>query len=301
MTKEQILLGIGLLNTLAALLYLMIMEKKKQRTKGLLIGVILLIAPVYGICFMLVSYLFFCGLKYTKTASIHPEELSFRKEKIKILEGDSLQRGLNKVPIEEALLTSDSENTRKVLLDVLKADFESSIPILAKAIESEDTEVAHYASAAISDVLSKFKRKQKELDELYCSHSEDEALLTAYRNYLFEYLSYRIFPETEENYYLKRYGELMEAAFAHLKETLEAEDYENWIYLLLEYEKEAEAKKWLSRLKEAFPESLSAYKAELEYLYRFDRQNFGAGLEKIKASPIMLDETALEWMRFFVS
>ena len=298
MTKYQILLVAVVINTLVALGYMIAMGRKKRLEKGILIGGIMLIVPVGGPFLIFFSYLLFLLLKHTKAAYIDPAELSFRKEKIRIIEGDSLQRGINKVPIEEALLESDNESTRRVLLDVLKADFESSIPILMKAIENEDSEVSHYASAAISDVLSKFKKQQKEIDEQYRGHMDDEELLTAYRKYVYKYLTYHIFPKTEETHYLELCSELMEQAYK-LSSAIDSEDYENWIKLLLDFSKKEQAKEWLIRMQKAYPENLSTYKAELQYSYRFDHQNFGKCLQKIKASQIMLDEDTLELVRFF--
>ena len=298
MTKYQILLVAVVINTLVALGYMIVMGRKKQLEKGILIGGIMLIVPVGGPLLVFFSYLIFLALKHTKAAYINPEELSFSKEKIRIIEGDSLQRGINKVPIEEALLETDSESTRRVLLDVLKADFESSISILMKAIESDDSEVSHYASAAISDVLSKFKKHQKEIDEQYRKHMDDEELLTAYRKYVYKYLSYHIFPETEETHYLELCSELMENTYEHFPK-MEAEDYENWIELLLEQDKEEQAKEWLTRMQKIYPENLFTYKAELQYSYRFDHNNFGKCLQKIKNSQVMLDEDTLELIRFF--
>lgn len=298
MTKYQIFIMVLLINTVLSLAYMMIMGSKKQLEKGILIGVTMLIMPVSGPLLFFFSHLFFLFLKHTKAAYIDPAELSFRKEKIRIIEGDSLQRGINKVPIEEALLESDNETTRRVVLDVLKADFESSVPILIKAIENEDSEVSHYASAAISDVLSKFKKHQKEIDEQYREHMEDEELLTTYRKYVYRYLVYHIFPKTEETYYLELCSELMEQAYK-LSASIESEDYENWIRLLLAYEHAEQAKEWLGRMQTVYPDQLSTYKAELEYSYRYDRKNFGACLQKIKNSQVMLDEETLELVRFF--
>ena len=298
MTKIQILLLTVAINTLFALGYMVVQGKRKQLEKGIVIGIIMLIVPICGPFSIFFSYLFFCVIKHTKAAYINPEEISFRKNKIRIIQGDSLQRGINKVPIEEALLESDSENTRKVLLDVLKADFESSIPILMKAIESDDSEVSHYASVAISEVLSKFKKRQKEIDEQYRQHMEDEELLSAYRKFVYEYLTYHIFPKTEESHYLALCAELMENAYVNFHH-IEAEDYENWIILLLQHDMRAQAKEWLTRMQEMYPENLYTFRAELRYYYRFDHNAFVKCLRKIRDSQIMLDENTLEWVRFF--
>lgn len=299
MTKYQIILMIIILNTLIAIGYMIFMGKKKQLKKGVLVGSIMIIAPIYGILLFLLSYFCFLILKKTKAAFINPEELSFSKAKIKSILGDDLQRGINKVPIEEALLESDHESTRQVLLDVLKSDYESSIPILMKAIENEDSEVSHYASAAISDVLSRFKRNQKEIDEQYRKYSEDEEILTNYRNYVFKYLSYQIFPEVECNSYLNLYEELMQQSYRLFPKKIEEKDYEDWICLLVKCDRQDVAKKWLDIMEKEYPDQLSTYKAQLQFSYRYNKKEFKEVLQKIKSSQVMLDEKTIEIVRFF--
>lgn len=299
MTKYQIVLIIILLNTLIAIGYMIIMGRKKQLKKGVLVGSIMIVAPVYGILLVLLSYLFFLILKQTKAAYINPEELSFSKEKIKSILSDDLQRGINTVPIEEALLESDQESTRQVLLDVLKSDYESSISILQKAIENNDSEVSHYASTAISDVLSRFKRNQKEIDEQYRKYSDDEEILTNYRKYVFKYLSYQIFPEVECKRYLSLYEEIMQQNYELFPEKLEAKDFEDWICLLVKYDKKGDAKRWLNTMEKEYPDQLATYKAELEFNFHYDRKRFKEVLRKIKSSQVMLDEKTIEIVRFF--
>ena len=93
-------------------------------------------------------------------------------------------------------------------------------------------------------------------------------------------------------------SELIEQAYK-LSSAIDSEDYENWIKLLLDFSKKEQAKEWLIRMQKAYPENLSTYKAELQYSYRFDHQNFGKCLQKIRTSQIMLDEDTLELVRFF--
>ena len=67
----------------------------------------------------------------------------------------------------------------------------------------------------------------------------------------------------------------------------------------MEYDKQGQTKEWLRRMQKAYPDNLSTYKAELQYCYRFEHQNFGKCLQKMKDSQIMLDEDTLELVRFF--
>lgn len=298
MTKYQMLLGAAVINMVITLAYILVMGIRKQLVRGMMTGIHMILVPVAGPLLVFCSYLGFLILRCTKTAYINPEEISFRRKNMQIIEGDRLERGINKVPIEEALLAADSESLRRVLFDVLKTDYEGSIPLLQKAIESDDGEASHYASTAIADVLSKFKVRQKELDEQYHHQMDDGELLTAYRRYVYQHLSYHIFPQAEESRYTKLYDELMESAYMQTRQ-LDPQDYENWILLLLERGEKEKAMIWLTRMQEQYPDSLAFFRAELQFDYRYDHEKFRACLQKIRNSRIMLDADTLELVRFF--
>lgn len=299
MAKEQQLLVFLLISTVISIIYIIVKCIKKQYAKGIVLGLLMLVTPVFGPILMLLSYAWSELLEKFKTAHLNIDELSFRREKVKIILGDDLQRGINKVPIEEALLESDNENTRKVLLDVLKSDFESSIPILINAIDSEDSEVSHYASAAISDVLSKFKKNQKAFEEEYQQDRENEELIDAYMEYIYRYLSYDVFPETEMNNYMALYEGLMQRKYKDFTENLSASVLLEWITMLVKSHRQDVAKRWLGRLEELYPGVLETYKARLRYGYVYDKEDFQRCLKDIKKSAVDLDEETVELVRFF--
>lgn len=298
MTKYQILFVAAAINMVITLGFVIVMAMRKQFAKGILVGINMVIVPVAGPLFILFSYVCSLILKCMKAAYIDLSEISFRRNKIKVIEGDSLERGMNKVPMEEALLASDAESVRRVLLDVLKSDLEGSVSILMKAIESDDSEASHYASTAIAEVLSKFKSHQKELDAQYHRHMDDGELLTAYHRYVYKYLSFHIFPQAEEKRYMELCRGLMERAYEDFPK-MDAQDYENWILLLLEKGEKEKAEEWLFRMKKDYPESLPTFRAELSFYYRYDHEEFGRCLQRIKNSRIMLDEDTLAVVRFF--
>jgi len=299
MTNHQIVLLIFMISTLISLTYIIIRCVRKQYKQGLIVGGVMMLTPVFGPVLMFVSYIVEKILHKCKIGYLDTSEISFDKSKKKVVLGDDIQRGINKVPIEEALLESNSENARRVLLDILKNDFESSIPILVKAIDSEDSEVSHYASAAISDVLSKFKKNQKMMEEQYQENPEDEELLNQYMEYVYKYLNYDVFPETEFHNYLEVYECLIQAKWERFHKNLMAETILNWITMLVKQGRRDAAEVWLERLQKLYPEKLETYKARLQYSYRYDRKDFVQCIKDIKQSSVDLDEETVEYVRFF--
>lgn len=299
MTENQIIIGLLIASTVISIVYIIINCTKKQYAKGFIKGGFMLITPVFGPMLMLLSSVSSEILNKFRVDYLDTTELSFSKNKNKIILGDDIQRGINKVPIEEALLEADSENVRRVLLDILKNDFESSIPILIKAIDSEDSEVSHYASAAISDVLSKFKRNQKMMEKQIHEERDNLSLLNEYMEYVYRYLNYDIFPESEFYNYFKIYEELMLLKKERFPNNMLPTEISNWITMLVKQEREETAKEWLDYIQQHYSEELESYKARLQYSYRYNRSDFVQCIKDIKKSTIDLDEETVEFVRFF--
>lgn len=301
MTDEQIIGILFIVSTCVSIGYMLILCFHKQPRKGLMLGFLMLLTPVFGPCLLACSCLFSFLLSKIKTVQLDAEDLSFRKDKAEILLEDDLSRGLNKVPIEEALLEADNESMRRVLLDILKSDFETSIPILLKAISNEDTEVSHYASAAISDVLSKFKRKQKLFEQRYAEEPENEVLLRRYMDYMYRYLGYGIFSDTEFHSHMDRYEQLMQDLLEHFPEQPDAVRISEWVIFLVKQKREKAAARWLEQLHMRHSDTLELYRARLAYSYCYDRDDFLQCIREIKASTVDLDDELVEVVRFFQS
>lgn len=301
MTESQIVIGSLIVSTFISIIYILVKCVKKQYGEGVIKGGLMLITPVFGPILLLFSKVFSEILNKFKVDYLDTTELAINKEKSRseIILADDIQRGINKVPIEEALLEADSENVRRVLLDILKSDFETSIPILVKAIESDDSEVSHYASAAISDVLSKFKKNQKLMEENLTEDEDNISLLNEYMEYMYRYLNYGVFPETEFIGYCKIYGELMEKKWSRFSSFMKPIEITNWITMLVKKDSKEEAKVWLDRIQLQYPDELESYKARLQYAYRYERADFVQCIRDIKKSSVELDEETVEFVRFF--
>lgn len=298
MTIELIIILV-VINFIISLAYVLYHVKRGQKQKGIICGIVMLVVPVFGPLLYFLSNVGASVLRKLHKAYLNPEELSYNREKIRIIEQADMEKSINKVPIEEALIESDNENVRKVLLDVLKSDFESSIPMLMEAIENEDTEVSHYASSAISDVLSKFKRNQSDYEKQYQRDKNNLEILTSYQEYVLKFLCLNVFPPAEQNTYQKLHDELLSHLEEISPEDISADTYGKWVIWLVEHEERSEALKWLNKLRNRYEDELVTYKARLQYTYAFDPEGFKNTVKEIRSSSVVLDEEMLEIIRFF--
>lgn len=299
MTNYKLLLVLVLVNIFIVLIYFLIKCIKKQYKQGLLVGGLMMVTPIFGPILMFLSYVFSVILKVFNVGCFDASEITFNKDKNRVILADDIKRGINKVPMEEALLESDSENARRVLFDIIKADFQNSIPLLMDAINSEDSEVSHYASAVISDVLSKFKKNQKKYEEEYNENKDDVSLLDSYMEYVYRYLACGIFPEAEFDSYLKVYEELMQERWDRFQDTFDSVVLSNWVIFLVKENRKEMAKRWLDCMEYSNIDLLETYRARLQYSYKYNKRDFKNCIREIKSSSIELDEELIEFVRFF--
>lgn len=72
----------------------------------------------------------------------------------------------NMVSLEEALEVTDKKSLRTLMLNVIRGDYRNSLAAINLALNSEDSETAHYAASVLQDVLNDFRSKVQ-TDYLY--------------------------------------------------------------------------------------------------------------------------------------
>ena len=61
------------------------------------------------------------------------------------------------MPIEEAISISDQEKKRENMLNVLLGETDNSLASISVALDSDDSEVAHYAASFLQSKMDKFR------------------------------------------------------------------------------------------------------------------------------------------------
>ena len=110
MSKDLLIIIILLvINLIAALCYLLFHLKKKERKKGLINFCTFLVFPIVGFVYMGLSELIKMILFRTRQRDINYDELSFGKTRMKLVQDIDVDKSLNSVPLEEALLMSNKQ------------------------------------------------------------------------------------------------------------------------------------------------------------------------------------------------
>lgn len=300
LTLFYIVIGI---NTFIALCYLVwglicVHNKEHGRILYFIRFIVIIICPVIGILYFVYSNLFH-KLFFHKDVDL--SAVIFNKEKIRQVERSDMEREINFAPIEEAIAVSDYKNQRQLMMNVLRSDIRSSLGSISLALNSEDSEVSHYAASALRDELGNFRstvlKMQKNL------HSKEQyipAECCRLIEYMYPVLIQEIFPEPEHNGYVLIFEEAVSTLYNSRPEMVKNKYYEWLIDQLLLIHNTDAAKKWCDIVKISLKEQLTTYKCLLKFYYTTQNSRlFFETMEELKQSDIPIDNNTLEILRTF--
>ena len=182
----RILLLVLLINALAVLLYWLwnrFLRRSSRRGSYGLRCAVMLLCPVAGICFFLLGQGFY-KLFFRKPADL--EDVIFSKDRVKTFLKADEEKERDFVPLEEAIAVTDTGSTRTLMMEVVRRDISHSLSTISLALNSDDSEVSHYAASVLQETLGKLRldiqrvhRQVQELEEEIAEYDgEDGPLMT---------------------------------------------------------------------------------------------------------------------------
>lgn len=209
-----------------------------------------------------------------------------------------VEKELNVVSIEEALIVSEYAARRTVMINVLKQDSMNYMDILQKAVSNEDTETSHYAVSAVMELKRKLTLSLEELSLSYESNKEDAEILRAYADVLNSYMKSGFI----DGRTLRKYKYTYIAVLKQLIEVVPADDsaYIEKVEAELEVGDLIEAEKTALLYLERSPQSEDAYLCLLKVYYDMKSyRKMQEMLNMLKRSPLSLSNRALTLVRFW--
>ena len=168
--EEHMFIWMLMINLAVAVLYLVcgmfiavpIRKKENEDEEYLYDGrktyivrfVIMLLCPVVAPLFFFMTHLLYMTIFRFQ---VNLEDVIFDKRRVKTQVKANEERERNVIPVEEALAVSDEKNLRMAMMNIIKGDMNESLSSVALALNSEDSESAHYAASILSDKLNEFR------------------------------------------------------------------------------------------------------------------------------------------------
>lgn len=260
--------------------------------------IIMLLCPVIAPLFFFFTHLLYLTIFRFQ---VNLEDVIFDKSRVKTQVKADEERERNVIPVEEALAVSDEKNLRMAMMNIIKGDMDESLSSVALALNSDDSESAHYAAAILSDKLNEFRmgvhklyRKMKEEES---ETTENEAALIIYMK---DFLKQKVFMELEQNRFVRMLEESMERLYEKDASKLSPEWCESLCMRLLESKDFEKMEKWCQRMEEQYPNELYTYTCRLKFYFTVkNRESFFQTLNALKNSNIIIDSETLEMIRIF--
>ena len=203
------------LNFLVIVVYLIwnhLRRKEKNLSTWMKAGMMLL-CPVVGSTFVFVSYWL---SRLFMLMSMDLSDVVFSKDRVETFIRPDEDMEKNMVALEEALEVTDKKSLRTFILNVIRGDYKNSLASIALALNSEDTETAHYAASILQDVLSEFRASVQEKYRII--EEDDEEHLTENCIDLLEYMNpiveQKVLTDLEQHSMTERMDEVLEKAWA---------------------------------------------------------------------------------------
>lgn len=292
-----ILIVIGIINLIVAVICFILKLRRKDNA-AITTFIVMALCPVLGPLFYLLAFVFRV-LFFREPVDL--EGVVFSKDKYKGVFRSQEERESNLISVEEAIEITNNKDLRRLMMNVVQGDIKNSLQSILLALNSEDTETAHYAASVLQDALNEFRMTvEKYRKQLRENDGKDFSFAAEAVEYMNGYLEQKIFPEVELKsfvYIMETFGQTVYDRDPYM---LENSMYEAICMRLLDIKDYDNCELWCTRGKEHYPNLLSSYTCQLKlYFNMHDSEKFFKVVDEVKNSPVVLDRETLELIRVF--
>ena len=292
-----------ILNALAAFAYLiwyLIFKKDTDNRKQYVMNTaIMLLCPVVGILYFFLAFLKFHFIKLGER-DLSDVEFS-KKRQVSRVKADE-ERERNIVAVGEAILVSDQEQKRANMLNVLLGDTEEALSAIALALNSDDSEVAHYAASFLQSKMDTFRenvsRMQNMIEEGNVEYEACQEQILELIRYMNHMLKQKVFMQVEQVDYVNQMEQLCEKLFQNARNRIPPECYEWILGRIMDLGEYERAEIWGYRFSEQYPDVLSSFTLRLKLYFETNRkEEFFEVMSQLRASDVLIDNRTLEMIR----
>lgn len=262
-------------------------------------AVVMLLCPVIGFMFVLLSFLLF---QVFSSQGMDLSDVIFNKDRTENFLGPDEDIERNVVPLEEALEVTDKKNLRTLMLNVIRGDYRNSLASINLALNSEDSETAHYAASVLQDVLNDFRSRIQE-EYLLCQEENEQQVENCIKlaEHMNPILEQGVLTDLEQRSMTERMQEVLQKAWELDKGKISSPVYEKICQRLLEISDYEMCKLWCDRAVEQYPRALSSYTCQLKlYFSSGDKERFFQVMQELRGLDITIDNETLELIRTFM-
>lgn len=266
-------------------------------------GIVSLICPIAAPVIFLLAGLF-KRLFFHRRVDL--SDVMFSQERVKTFEYADEERDMNMAPLEEALAVSDKDSLRKLMMNIVRSEDKGEmLSQISMALNSKDSETAHYAASVLSETLDKFRlyvaNAQKAFDEADPENDETLVLARDMVETMTTVLSQNVFDELEQEKYVMQMINVCDWIYLKNEDQMQIEYYETVCEQTRKLKKYDICEKWCDRLVNNHRNTLASYTCRIKLYFSMDNKElFFRELDALKRSPeINVDKETLELIRTF--
>lgn len=280
------------------LIYFALVSRFRGFQEGIYRFVIVVFLPVFGYLYFLAIAIL--GKIIRRTESIVDVYIKYIYEDrhVSYVQQIDFEKDINTIPVEDSLYFSDSKARRSYLVHILKKDFFRHVRSLKRAIESGDSETAHYAASALMEIKNQFEGMIQNAREKYYSDTGDLDALQQYIGVIRKYLSSGLADRIEYTDYLEEYSKLLEIALRKLEN--KKQYFMEKISLEIQRRNYEVAESYCREFLTYFPKDEDPYLCAMELYFTVgDHSKFYKILSELESSNITLSEKAKSIISFW--
>ena len=299
--RMKLFIFLLIINLIVVVFYLIwnYLRRKEKIGSVWMKAVMMLLCPVTGPAFVLLSFLLF---KLFSSQGMDLSDVVFSKDRKENFHRPDEEMERNMVSLEEALEVTDKKSLRTLMLNVIRGDYRNSLAAINLALNSEDSETAHYAASVLQDVLNDFRSKVQ-TDYLLCQEENEQQVENCIKlvEYMNPILEQQVLTNLEQRSMAERMQEVLQKAWELDKIKISSTVYEKVCQRLLEVKDYEKCTLWCDRAMEQYPGALSSYTCQMKlYFSCGKKEKFFQVMQELRDSDITIDNETLELIRTFM-
>lgn len=299
--RMKLFIFLLIINLIVIVIYLIwnhIRRKENLRSVWMK-AVMMFLCPVVGPMFVLLSFILF---KLFSSQGMDLSDVVFSKDRTENFLRPDEEMERNMVSLEEALEVTDKKSLRTLMLNVIRGDYQNSLSSINLALNSEDSETAHYAASILQDVLNNF-RSQVQEKYLLCQEENEQQVENCVNlvEYMNPILEQKVLTDIEQKSMTDKMQEVLQKAWDLDKIRISSTVYEKVCQRLLEIKDYEKCTLWCDRAMEQYPRVLSSYTCQLKLCFSCgNKEKFFQIMQELRSSDIIIDNETLELIRTFM-
>ena len=279
--------------------FLIFKRDQDNRKQYIMHAVIMVLCPVVGPLFFLCGYLKY---RFIKFGDRDLSDVEFSKQRHAARVKADEERERNIVPVEESIMISDQEKKRTNMLNILLGETGETLSAIALALDSDDSEVAHYAASFLQSKLDAFRERVRQSKQMIQEQKDrgepyQDAVLVLIRD-MDQILKQQVLTRVEQLDYVGQMETLCQDLYDNDRDRLEVSCYSSLFSRLLELQAYDRAEVWGERFADQYPDQLQPYTLRMKLYFETEQtERFMQVLAKLRASNIEIDYQTLELIR----